>query len=238
LNGTPITVNTVVAKAQIANLTYAPVADENGNGYVSFQFKVNDGGAYSLTANTITVDVTPVNDAPVITAASSLSLPRNGKLKIRLTDLTVTDIDNTYPTGFSVTVEAGTNYTVVGNDSITSSAPLNTVLSVNVKVSDGAAFSNVFAVSVTVVAPLPTGLFSDISDAKIELYPNPATNYIVVDVPNETLTEAYIYNMTGNLVKTISVKEGKTDISTLSGGVYFIAVNTANGVAVKRFIKI
>jgi hypothetical protein len=49
--------------ADISTLVFRPVADENGSGYDSFTFSVNDGTADSGTY-TMTVDVTPVNDAP------------------------------------------------------------------------------------------------------------------------------------------------------------------------------
>ena len=44
-------------------LTYTPPLNANGAGYASFTFKVNDGTADSAQ-HTITINVTPVNDAP------------------------------------------------------------------------------------------------------------------------------------------------------------------------------
>jgi hypothetical protein len=48
------------------NLTFTPVAGENGVGYDSFEFRVHDGTAYSSSDYTMTVDVTPENQAPVV----------------------------------------------------------------------------------------------------------------------------------------------------------------------------
>ena len=52
-------------------LVFAPAANANGAGYASFDFKVQDGGGVAgggvdldPIANTITFDVTSVNDAP------------------------------------------------------------------------------------------------------------------------------------------------------------------------------
>ena len=42
-----------------------PATNENGSPYTTFNFTVNDGDADSATPNTITVNVTDVNDAPV-----------------------------------------------------------------------------------------------------------------------------------------------------------------------------
>ena len=52
-------------------LTYAPAADANGADYATFTFKVPDDGGTANggvdldpSANTLTIDVTSVNDAP------------------------------------------------------------------------------------------------------------------------------------------------------------------------------
>ncbi|MGD9711758.1 MAG: cadherin-like domain-containing protein, partial [Thermomicrobiales bacterium] len=64
LSGVAISAGTVVTAADIANLTFAPAENANGNGYASFTFSVNDGDVFDPTANTLTINVTPVNDAP------------------------------------------------------------------------------------------------------------------------------------------------------------------------------
>lgn len=63
--------NDDIAAADIGNLKYTPPLDANGNGYSSFTFLVVDDGAEAnggvnedTAPNTLTVDVTPVNDAP------------------------------------------------------------------------------------------------------------------------------------------------------------------------------
>ena len=48
-------------------LRFNPAANENGSSYTTFNFTVNDGDADSATPNTITVNVTAVNDAPSAT---------------------------------------------------------------------------------------------------------------------------------------------------------------------------
>lgn len=51
--------------ADVTTLTFAPAADANGSPYATFDFEVYDGALYSLSSYTMTVNVTPVNDAPV-----------------------------------------------------------------------------------------------------------------------------------------------------------------------------
>ena len=125
-------------------------------GALTVPVKVNDGLADSNVYN-LTVTVTAVNDAPVITGQQTLTTNQNTPLTITLANLLVTDVDNTYPTGFSLTVQPGTNYTVLGN-TITPATDFNGVLTVPVKVNDGSADSNVFNLAVKVnAAPVITG---------------------------------------------------------------------------------
>ena len=72
-SGVAVAPNTTitVTVANIPKLVYKPALNGNGNGYSSFSFKVKDNGGTSYggkdvdeTANFITFNVTPVNDAP------------------------------------------------------------------------------------------------------------------------------------------------------------------------------
>ncbi len=79
LNGVALLAGQFVPAADIGagRLVYAPAANVNGVGLAHVGFKVQDDGgtanggvALATRANVITLDVTPVNDAPVITTAS------------------------------------------------------------------------------------------------------------------------------------------------------------------------
>src|SRR5205085_2017807 len=72
-NGVAVTAGQVVSVADINSglLVFTPVANANGTGYASFTFQVQDSGGTSnggvdldQSANTLTVNVTSVNDAP------------------------------------------------------------------------------------------------------------------------------------------------------------------------------
>ncbi|TWU08136.1 LamG-like jellyroll fold domain-containing protein [Stieleria varia] len=68
ISGTNVTLNQTISIADIAsgNLTYSPAVDGNGNAYDSFGFSVNDGTTNAVASSVMTIDVTAVNDAPVI----------------------------------------------------------------------------------------------------------------------------------------------------------------------------
>ena len=71
LGTSPVTANQSIAVASLGNLVYAPAANANGSNYATISFKVQDNGGTlnngvdtSVTANTLTINVTAVNDAP------------------------------------------------------------------------------------------------------------------------------------------------------------------------------
>ena len=63
LGGTPVTANQAIGTSDLGRLVFTPAANAHGAGYASFTFKVSDGVSESAVANTLTVDVTAVNDA-------------------------------------------------------------------------------------------------------------------------------------------------------------------------------
>ncbi len=229
------------------NLVLAYTA--NGSGTATIKVKAADPDSL-FTETTFTVTVNAVNDAPVITGQSALSVNEDNALTIALGNLTVTDVDNTYPTGFSLTVQNGTNYTVSGN-TVTPSANYNGTLTVPVKVNDGAADSNTFNLAVTVNAvndnPATTGIsnvtvnedssnsminmltsFNDIEDGTGLVYSvqsNSNPGLVSISISGGNLTLAYTAN--GNGTANITVR------GTDSGGLYAetaftVTVNAVN----------
>src|SRR6185295_5991858 len=61
-----VTAGQVVTAADIGanRLRFSPAANANGAGYSTFTFSVRDATTFDAAPNTITVDVTAVNDAP------------------------------------------------------------------------------------------------------------------------------------------------------------------------------
>ncbi|MDO9002015.1 MAG: cadherin-like domain-containing protein, partial [Aquabacterium sp.] len=83
LNGVAVTAGQVISAADIASdmLVYTPGADDNGAGYASFTFQVQDNGGtvnggvnLDGTPRTMTVNVMTVNDAPEGTDATVTTL--------------------------------------------------------------------------------------------------------------------------------------------------------------------
>jgi hypothetical protein len=86
-NGVALSAGQSVSAADVnaGLLKFAPAANANGAGYASFTFQVQDDGGTANggvdldpTAITITVDVAPVNDAPVVAHAIADQLATQG----------------------------------------------------------------------------------------------------------------------------------------------------------------
>jgi hypothetical protein len=67
LDGVDVTLNQEIAAADFSKLVYTPVKDAYGTPYDSIGFQVYGGGAYSVSTNTLSIQVTGVPDAPEIT---------------------------------------------------------------------------------------------------------------------------------------------------------------------------
>lgn len=130
----------------VNNQTITPSSGFNGT--LTVGAVVNDGTASSGVFD-LSIEVTAVNDPPVITSQQAMAFNEDTPFSIQLSDLTATDPDNTFPTGFSLTVLAGTNYTAVGS-TVTPSANFNGVLTIPVTVNDGSNDSNPFNLQVTI----------------------------------------------------------------------------------------
>ncbi len=124
---------------------YTPTANYFGSD--SFVVQVSDGIATDTI--TINVNIYSVFDTPVITGQVPLSTNMDTELTIYVTDITIVDPDNTYPTDFYLMVLDGTNYTHVGA-TITPVLGFTGVLTVPVAVNDGNSTSDPYNLSVTV----------------------------------------------------------------------------------------
>ena len=80
LGTTPVLAGQEIPAAQLGSLSFVPVANASGGPYASFSFQVRDNGGTANggvdldpTPNTITLNVTPVNDAPMISGLDAVS---------------------------------------------------------------------------------------------------------------------------------------------------------------------
>jgi len=84
-----------------------------------------------------------------------------------------------------------------------------------------------------------TGIESAVMSKGLLLYPNPAKDRISID--NKTdypIQEITIYSVNGQLVRQIkSAMLHDINVSALESGVYYLRLQSEQGVAVKKFVK-
>ena len=71
-----------------------------------------------------------------------------------------------------------------------------------------------------------------------KLRPNPATEYFLIDIPDEIINRMEIFTTTGQLVHTQkNVMSGESiDISFLKSGVYFVRYETSERVGTLKLV--
>jgi len=109
LSGVDVAAGQVIGAAQIANLVFTPAPNANGAGYSSFTFSVQDAGGptFDPTPNTMTIDVTPVNDPSVVTTSGgTLAYPGSGAATVD-SSVTVTDVDDATLAGATIQITGG-----------------------------------------------------------------------------------------------------------------------------------
>lgn len=87
--------------------------------------------------------------------------------------------------------------------------------------------------------PIPTMSISASEIKSIDIYPNPASNEIQIQLPSSDIYNLQLYNAIGLLVKSKTITSNKTSIavSDLPNGVYYISISGTNGtVCHKQFI--
>lgn len=141
----------------LSGTTVIPSPDYHGRLTVPVQ--VTDGVLNSNVFD-LAVQVDPVNDAPVITGQVPVETEEDTPVTISLSHLTVLDVDNAYPTGFTLVVLEGSYYSVQGT-TVTPAPNFSGTLNVNVMVNDGVSNSTPFLFQIHVGnaddAPLITG---------------------------------------------------------------------------------
>ncbi|MCW5606012.1 MAG: VCBS domain-containing protein, partial [Burkholderiales bacterium] len=121
LNGVPVTAGQIVSRADLdaGRLTYQAPPDLAGPALADFTFSVQDGlGDFDPVPNTITIDVTPVSDAPAVVTqpADASNDPPGQPIPLSIT-VTLTDTNGPAPeTLGDVTIAGFPPGSVLSND--------------------------------------------------------------------------------------------------------------------------
>ena len=105
-NGTAVPAGLLVSASDIAagKLVFVPASDANGAPYAGFAFSVRDSaGAFDSSPNTLTFNVTPVNDAPVAAADANTTAEDTPLTTTAATGVLANDTDADAGTTLTVT---------------------------------------------------------------------------------------------------------------------------------------
>jgi autotransporter-associated beta strand protein len=230
------------------SLTYTPSANHSGTD--SFTFIVNDGAADSAPS-TVSITITPVNDAPVA-LAQSVATDEDTALPVTLTG---SDVEN-----------ATLNYTIVAapaNGSLSGTVPnitytpasnFNGSDSFTFKVNDGNVDSPAATVSITVTSinDAPAAITQSVTTDEDTAKPvtlsgtdaeNSALTYTIVAPPAKgaltgtapDLTYTPAANQNGADSFTFKVNDGTVDSAVATVSITITAVNDAPAFAINPF---
>ncbi|CAI2766203.1 pectate lyase family protein [Flavobacterium collinsii] len=73
--------------------------------------------------------------------------------------------------------------------------------------------------------------------SKVILYPNPVADVLYFSESNQVVEKVFLYNMSGNLVKTSGKETKSMDLSTLISGTYLLKVVTTDGSFTQTVLK-
>ncbi|MEZ0311747.1 MAG: beta strand repeat-containing protein [Myxococcota bacterium] len=185
-----------------STFVYTPAA--NYAGADSAVVEVSDGEK-SVTA-TVSITITPVNDAPTVSATPTLVIDEDTSIHITAANLGVSDIDNS-TSQISITIANGGGYLVSDHD-ITPLPNLAGSLAVPVTISDGTA--SVDATLTLTVTPV-----NDAPDARVPSPRNTGSNTPFTFTGDATVSIADIDAAT--MAVTLSADHGAISLSTTTG---------------------
>ena len=237
LGGAPVTEDEVVAAADIGTLVFTPAANANGSAYASFTFKVSDGTDESASAYTMTVDVTPVNDAA--TGAPEITGTARVGEELTATIGTIADEDGlpgTFPDDYTfqwVRVDTANTETPVGTDSSAytpEAADVDSTIRVEVSFTDNAgnAEDPLASAATAPVAALVPVLSTDatlsaltVNDGTTDHTIDLTTTPYEVDVGNTvtTVTLTATPAHTGASVSAVTLAGGTIDDDVFTDGI-------------------
>ena len=212
------------------------IPSQDFNGVLNIPLTVFDGNDESEVF-TFELSINPVNDAPeIVEYTGSTTILKNGSLDISISDFIVSDVDNDI-SDFSLSVFEGENYKVEGSR-VSPDLNFLGLIEVLVTVDDGMLNSPELLLSFEVIEVL--SLENEIQD-RFTIYPNPTSGKVVIDGLSSILN-VDLYQLSGIREQQDfdRKKDGTIEISlhNRSEGVYFILIQTEEGIISKRVIKV
>jgi len=240
-DGTDVAVGTKLA--DLSKLVFKLDANANGTPYATFGVKAVDAQGLESAIATVTINVTPVNDVPVLAGTiANMSIEAKKAFSFEVPNSLFTDIDGeTLAYSASLDKNAAlpswlsfnaTTRTLSG----TPDKAATYVVVITAKDTSNASVSAQFTLTVK-----PYVSVGSISENNIEMYPNPAIDFVNINVDESLLpVMVTIKDINGKLLSSdkYSSTSNSIAVSTLSQGVYFVEITNKNGeTIIKKMVK-
>lgn len=191
--------------------------DVNYFGLIEVEATIKDE-AGAAAKYLLTIDVTAVNDKPVVSGYKGTTAINQGeRLSLALTDFEFTDVDSHTHT---LQLLESQFYSLEGSDVIPDDA-FSGSLPVSVQVSDGEDASEVFMFEITVNVVLGLEKANQLG-----LFPNPAKDHVIIQVDHGSY-RMRVSDLHGKLIKEKWLVDGRNsvDISEWPSGIYILTLD-------------
>ncbi len=263
LSGAAVSAGQTVLAANLGSLVFSPAANANGTGYASFTFRVVDDGGTANggvdtdpTPNTITFDVTPVNDAPVGTndaVSAAENQAATGNVLTNDSDPEGSPLTVTQFTWNGATTTAGQTATIAGVGTLTIAANgaytftpaagyVGPVPSATYTLSDGSLTATaVLSLTLSAVNKAPSGADKTITLLEDGSYSFTAADFGFTDPnnsPANALKSVVIATLPTAGTLTLSgaaVSAGQTVLAADIGSLVYRPAANANGTGYANF---
>ncbi|MFA4852153.1 MAG: choice-of-anchor tandem repeat GloVer-containing protein [Bacteroidales bacterium] len=134
----------------------------------------------------------------------------------------------------------GTGYSDLfdfANDNVHGYVPLGSLISDGSFLYGMASSGGTNGVGVIFKYGIAVGIAENNAETDFTIYPNPATDNLTIECPQQTVIE--ILNIQGQLIKILTANGNKTsvDVSAFPNGVYIVKVEMENGIMVMKFVR-
>ncbi len=242
-----------LSASQAIKLT--PLENQNGQAEISVTVTDNGGNANNNGNQSVTryfmVQVSPVNDAPVMDQVSDQTITVDSVLRIE-----VTGIDNGDPETQRMILSATSDNTGILPDPTVSysgtdiaSLTLEPIkagtatIALELKDDGGQANfgKNLYAANFDVTV-IPGTNIANSKEEHVKIYPNPTNDFLMLHYPSsEARKDARIYNETGSLVKQFTLAPGtssyRLNVDKLANGIYLLYMDKEGTISLQKFIK-
>ena len=248
-NNCSVTAAAVVASLSPISVVATPnnatcYGDNNGsiqisisNGTAPYSFVWSTGATTSTVTNVAAGSYTvTVSDFNHCTTTTNISVAQPNQIQVTTTEVNATGVLDNGSATVSNIIGATSPYTYAWSNGATSQTVSNLGGGTyTVTITDHNGCNQTASVFVNV----STGINSVSSVITFAVYPNPASNYVLVQLDEfNTATTLNLKNILGQTViaQTITAKQTQIDLNSLANGVYLVELRQGEKTAVKQLV--